>query len=162
MAATKEAPMSGEVPGPVAGQRMTEDYIRSLGRLAYLWGWPLVNMHNRLSIMETVPGRGCWAGWSRRPRRAVSGCFGTDYLSRTAMGKANILVNTPAETTYFYQDLDTHGERLDGSRSYSVTFPPGQLPPDAPFNLPTPKRRLAGDTRTPGVGREFGLAAQAR
>jgi hypothetical protein len=55
--------------------------------------------------------------------------FGTDYLSRTAMGKANIFVNTPEETTYFYQDLDEHGERLDGSRSYSVTFRPGGLPP---------------------------------
>jgi hypothetical protein len=55
--------------------------------------------------------------------------FGTDYLSRTAMGKANIFVNTPEETTYFYQDLDEHGERLAGSRSYAVTFPPNQLPP---------------------------------
>jgi len=55
--------------------------------------------------------------------------FGTDYLSRTAMAKANIFVNTPEETAYFYQDLDAHGARLDGSRSYSVTFPPNQLPP---------------------------------
>jgi hypothetical protein len=55
--------------------------------------------------------------------------FGADYLSRTAMGKANIFVNTPEETTYFYQDLDSRGERLDGSHSYSVTFPPNQLPP---------------------------------
>jgi hypothetical protein len=55
--------------------------------------------------------------------------FGTDYLSRTAMGKANIFVNVPEETTYFYQDLDEHGDRLDGSRSYAVTFPPGGLPP---------------------------------
>ncbi len=55
--------------------------------------------------------------------------FGTDYLSRTAMGKANIFVNTPDETTYFYQDLDEHGERLHGSRSYSVTLPPHGLPP---------------------------------
>ena len=55
--------------------------------------------------------------------------FGTDYLSRTAMARANIFVNTPDETTYFYQDLDADGERLDGSRSYSVTFLPNQLPP---------------------------------
>jgi hypothetical protein len=55
--------------------------------------------------------------------------FGTDYLSRTAIARSNIFVNTPEETTYFYQDLDEHGERLDGSRSYSVTFPPGHLPP---------------------------------
>jgi hypothetical protein len=45
------------------------------------------------------------------------------------MGKANIFVNTPEETTYFYQDLDEHGDRLDGSRSYSVTFPADGLPP---------------------------------
>ena len=55
--------------------------------------------------------------------------FGTDYLSRTAIGKSNIFVNTPEETTYFYQDLDSRSERLDGSRSYAVTFPPNQLPP---------------------------------
>jgi hypothetical protein len=55
--------------------------------------------------------------------------FGTDYLSRTAMGKANIFVNTPTETTYFYQDLDQTGDRLHGSRSYAVTFPPDGLPP---------------------------------
>jgi hypothetical protein len=55
--------------------------------------------------------------------------FSTDYLSRTAMAKANIFVNTPEETTYFYQDLDADGERLHGSRSYSVTFPPHDLPP---------------------------------
>jgi hypothetical protein len=55
--------------------------------------------------------------------------FGTSYLSRTAMGRANIFVNTPEETTYFYQDLDEHGDRLHGSRSYALTFPPGALPP---------------------------------
>jgi hypothetical protein len=53
--------------------------------------------------------------------------FGTDYLSRTAMAKANIFVNMPEETTYFYRDLDEHGERLGGSKSYSVRFPPGRL-----------------------------------
>jgi len=42
--------------------RMTEDYIRSVGRLAYLWGWPLVNMRNRLSIMEKLPGPGLLGG----------------------------------------------------------------------------------------------------
>jgi len=55
--------------------------------------------------------------------------FGTDFLSRTEIARSNIFVNTPEETTYFYQDLDEHGERLDGARSYSVTFPPGRLPP---------------------------------
>ena len=42
--------------------RLTDDYVRSLGRMAYLWGWPLVNIHNRLSIMAQLPGPGLLAG----------------------------------------------------------------------------------------------------
>jgi hypothetical protein len=55
--------------------------------------------------------------------------FGTDYLSRTSMGRANIFVNTPLETTYFYQDLDHAGDRLNGGRRYSVSFGAAGLPP---------------------------------
>jgi len=55
--------------------------------------------------------------------------FGTDYLMRTAVGKSNIFVNTPNETTYFYLDLDAAGQRLDGNGTYTVTFAADQLPP---------------------------------
>ncbi|MFC9789024.1 DUF1214 domain-containing protein [Rhodococcus sp. NPDC127528] len=55
--------------------------------------------------------------------------FGTDYLSRTAIGKSNIFVNTPNETVYYYQDLDDTGARLHGSNTYTVSFAAGQVPP---------------------------------
>jgi hypothetical protein len=55
--------------------------------------------------------------------------FGTDYYTRTAVGKSNIFVNSPNETKYFYQDLDKDGGRLNGAHSYTVTFPAGQVPP---------------------------------
>ena len=55
--------------------------------------------------------------------------FGTDYLSRTAMAKANIFVNAANETCYYFLDLDSSGARLDGAKRYSVTFPAGGLPP---------------------------------
>jgi hypothetical protein len=55
--------------------------------------------------------------------------FGTDYYTRTAVAKSNILVNKQRETKYFYQDLDAKGERLNGSRGYTVTFAKGKLPP---------------------------------
>ncbi len=55
--------------------------------------------------------------------------FGTDYLARTAVAKSNIFVNQPAETKYFYQDLDFQGGRLSGDNSYRITFAAGQLPP---------------------------------
>lgn len=55
--------------------------------------------------------------------------FGTDYLTRTACAKANIFVNKPIETKYFYQDLDADGIRLSGNNKYTLTFAKGELPP---------------------------------
>jgi hypothetical protein len=55
--------------------------------------------------------------------------FGTDYFTRTAVAKSNILVNKPNETKYFYQDLDSSGSRLNGGKRYTVTFAKGGLPP---------------------------------
>lgn len=31
-----------------------------------------------------------------------------------------------AETTYFYQDLDEAGNRLNGDNGYTITFPAGR------------------------------------
>jgi hypothetical protein len=59
--------------------------------------------------------------------------FGTDYLTRAAVARSNIFVNRHRETKYYFQDLDAHGRRLDGSREYRVTFPPGALPPARGF-----------------------------
>lgn len=64
--------------------------------------------------------------WSTISNEAA---FGTDYLTRTAAAKANIFVNAPNETKYFYQDLDASGERLNGAKHYTVTFPRDQTPP---------------------------------
>jgi hypothetical protein len=55
--------------------------------------------------------------------------FGTDYFTRTAVAKSNILVNSPDETKYFYQDLDETGARLDSANKYTVTFPKDGTPP---------------------------------
>ncbi|MEJ1242411.1 DUF1214 domain-containing protein [Chryseolinea sp. T2] len=55
--------------------------------------------------------------------------FGVDYLTRTACAKANIFVNKPNETKYFYQDLDSAGTRLNGRNQYTVTFAKGEIPP---------------------------------
>jgi len=68
--------------------------------------------------------------WSTIDNNAA---FGTDYFSRTAAAKANIFVNKPNETKYFYQDLDSEGGRLNGSGRYAVTFQKGQTPPVGGF-----------------------------
>jgi hypothetical protein len=64
--------------------------------------------------------------WSTTGNNAA---FGTDYFTRTAVAKSNILVNARNETKYFYQDLDGEGTRLNGANSYEVTFPKGKTPP---------------------------------
>jgi hypothetical protein len=64
--------------------------------------------------------------WSTISNEAA---FGTDYYTRTAAAKSNILVNSPNETKYFYQDLDAAGARLNGANRYTVTFLKDQTPP---------------------------------
>lgn len=60
---------------------------------------------------------------------ANGAAFGTDYLTRTAVARSNILVNAPLQAKYFYQDLDADGRRLNGANRYTVTFAKGQTPP---------------------------------
>ncbi len=38
---------AAQVPGPASGTAMTKAYVQMVGRMAYLWGWTLVNSHNR-------------------------------------------------------------------------------------------------------------------
>src|SRR6266536_3456666 len=116
----------GEVPAG-AGEQALYDWLDSVlqaaadAQVAGILGAAAVDADAGLvadlfqfrNIGLPLPG-----GWSTQRNGAR---FGTDYLSRTAMGKANIFVNTPEETTYFYQDLDSRGERLHGSHSYAVT-----------------------------------------
>ena len=46
---------AAEVPGPAAGTAMTKEYVQTVGRMAYLWGWPLVNMANRAADFSKAP-----------------------------------------------------------------------------------------------------------
>lgn len=55
--------------------------------------------------------------------------FGTDYYTRTAAAKANILVNSPNETKYYYLDLDAAGTRLNSGNRYVITFAKDGTPP---------------------------------
>lgn len=63
----------------------------------------------------------------RTPKNGAN--FGTDYLTRTAVGNSNIFVNQSNETSYFYQDFDSKGNRLEGKNKYTITFAKGEIPP---------------------------------
>jgi len=48
-------PISGAIPtGPAPGSKLTEDFVREIGRFAYLWAWPLVNLYNRYWTQDWV------------------------------------------------------------------------------------------------------------
>jgi hypothetical protein len=41
--------------GPVPGTRLTQDFVREIGRFAYVWAWPMVNIYNRYISFKRVP-----------------------------------------------------------------------------------------------------------
>ena len=49
---------AAEVPGTPPGTVMTREYVEMVGRLAYVWGWPLVNQINRRAAFAQVPEPG--------------------------------------------------------------------------------------------------------
>ena len=53
---------AAEVPAPVAGAPLSPDYARAIGRMAYIWAWPMVNMHNRQTLFATAPHPGLLGG----------------------------------------------------------------------------------------------------
>ena len=46
---------AAQVRAPVRGQIMTEEYARITGQFAYMWAWPMMNMHNRRNAFDKVP-----------------------------------------------------------------------------------------------------------
>ena len=49
---------ASEIKGTPAGTVMTKEYVETIGRFAYLWGWPLVNNLNRALGVEKLPEPG--------------------------------------------------------------------------------------------------------
>jgi hypothetical protein len=41
---------------------LTDGYVKNLATMAYVWGWPLVNMHNRRVVFSKVPENGLGDG----------------------------------------------------------------------------------------------------
>ena len=46
--------IASEVPGPALGPMMPA-YVQMVGRMAYVWGWPLVYVYNQRTALTKVP-----------------------------------------------------------------------------------------------------------
>jgi len=53
---------AAEVPGPAPGTAMTKAYVQLVGRMAYIWGWALVNNANRHAAFSKAPEPGLLGG----------------------------------------------------------------------------------------------------
>ena len=74
--------MSDTAPGPIAGTTLTPEYVRTVGRFAYVWGWPMVSMINRRVGLTSVPEPGLRGGvLPNAPVGRV--CMMTDYIAPT-------------------------------------------------------------------------------
>jgi hypothetical protein len=62
MATIRPDSPAAQVTGPMANTVMTKDYVYYMGKQMYFWGWPLVNLHNRILVMEHVPEPGLNGG----------------------------------------------------------------------------------------------------
>ncbi len=47
---------------PAAGNTMTKEYVQTIGQMAYVWGWPLVNMSNRASAFSKIKEPSVYGG----------------------------------------------------------------------------------------------------
>ena len=47
---------------PVPGTRMTEAFAMEIGRFAYFWAWPMMNMHNRRTVLGNLSEPGPMGG----------------------------------------------------------------------------------------------------
>ena len=69
-------------------------------------------------------------GWSVGSPFGDRAFFNGDWLKRAAAAQSGIYGNSAAEAVYPMARTDADGQPLDGSRhAYTLTFPPGQLPP---------------------------------
>jgi len=53
---------SRKVPQTVAGAPIRAECAAAIGRYAYIWGWELVNMHNRHATFARAPHPGLCGG----------------------------------------------------------------------------------------------------
>jgi hypothetical protein len=54
--------IAAEVPGPAPGTAMAKPYVQTVGRMAYVWGWALVDAANRAAAAAKAPAPGLIGG----------------------------------------------------------------------------------------------------
>jgi hypothetical protein len=97
------AQSASEILGTPTGTVMTKEYVATVGRFAYLWGWALVNNYNRSLAVKDLPEPGRIGGViPGSPHNQVS--MLTDYID-----SAENFVTCPNQDTVYgagFMELD--------------------------------------------------------
>jgi hypothetical protein len=59
---TAEKPSTCELSKVATDAIMHPEYVKTIGRMAYVWGWPMVNSHNRRATITQAPEPGKLGG----------------------------------------------------------------------------------------------------
>jgi hypothetical protein len=93
-----------QIAGTPAGTVMTPEYVATVGRFAYIWGWPLVDNLNRSLAAKSQPGPGRMGGIAPvSPPGHIS--MLTDYIKADQH-----MIACPNQDTVYgsgYQHVDT-------------------------------------------------------
>lgn len=80
----------------------------------------------RLDSAIEALGRG--SAWSPAPDKVSLGDFGEDYFVRAVVAQVGFGANRGEFAVYQNVSRDTDSELLNGNWTYTLTFPPGELP----------------------------------
>jgi hypothetical protein len=84
------------------------------------------------SLLARAASEGSTTIWTGYTRGAVAGSYGTDYLERARLAEETLGTQVPTQAVYFSASRARSGTTttaLDGTRSYDIRFPAGDLPP---------------------------------
>jgi len=59
---SSEPQVASEVPQFVAGAPISPSYAKAIGKMAYIWGWALVDMQSRHALFSKIPHKGLYGG----------------------------------------------------------------------------------------------------
>lgn len=89
-----------EVPGPAPGTNLTTAYVQAVARVAYLWGWALVNNANRHAAFSKAPEPGLTGGVVPTAHNAVA------MLTNYAPADQHFIVCANQDVVYGFGYLD--------------------------------------------------------
>jgi hypothetical protein len=158
---------ANQTPNVASDTQMTREYVQMVGRMAYLWGWPLVNSHNRRASMAMLPEPGLSGGVVPlapvgriamltdylRPDQTGIACpnqdvvYGMGYM---ALGKTPVVVQVPdfGERFWVYALYDARTDEFEHVGKAYGTKPGNYLLVGPNWKGKTPKG-IKGILRSP-------------